>query len=152
MSSNNRSKDLEVPSSENPSNFVSRISDQVRGNRKRPASDSKNTSWCRCCLKVKRRSQMLNDEFCDSGCWSEFQRNGNRIVIETIDADMSVCCKCNKEVLVMLDGSFQPIAAYQCVACRTRVDQDGYGQELSEQRWEQHWLRRGLGSSGSELG
>lgn len=107
--------------------------------------DSRCWSWCRCCLKVNRRSEMLNDEFCDTACWSEFQRSGNGIVANSIDRNTSICCTCSKKVLVMIDGLFSRIPAYQCVNCRTRPDAGGYGPDLCEQRWVHAWLNPSQG-------
>ena len=80
-----------------------------------------NHAVCRCCLKVNIRSNMLGDQFCDTECWYEFERNGCRIVAQHIDNDISVCCCCGREVLVMVDGCFLRILAYRCIECRSNA-------------------------------
>lgn len=92
---------------------------QLRERAELKSFDRRIFQQCRCCLKVRYRSSMVEDQFCDLNCCDEWLRNGSRTVTDHILCDLSTCCCCGKEVLVHCDGYFQPIQGYRCVDCRT---------------------------------
>lgn len=119
MSPNNSRRGLQPAQKAIASNFLKHDIGKAKGLQIRTDFDARTHSKCRCCLKVKRRSEMLNNEFCDTKCYLEFKMHGFNVVTNNLADDISTCCCCGKEVLVQIDGQFERVFAYRCVGCRS---------------------------------